>query len=84
MLYYLLYQQFFPVVRPFRLFGFVTFRTAYASLTALFLCMILGPWLIGKLRDTTGSYFGGCMVLVGMAFIGALAALLLPRRQEVA
>ena len=42
------------------------------------------PWLIGKLRDTTGSYFGGCMVLVGMAFIGALAALLLPRRQEVA
>jgi phospho-N-acetylmuramoyl-pentapeptide-transferase len=51
MLYYLLYQQFFPVVRPFRLFGFVTFRTAYASLTALFLCMILGPWLIGKLRE---------------------------------
>jgi phospho-N-acetylmuramoyl-pentapeptide-transferase len=51
MLYYLLYQQLFPAVRPFRLFGFVTFRTAFASLTALFLCMILGPWLIGKLRE---------------------------------
>ena len=51
MLYYLLYQRLFPVVRPFRLFGFVTFRTAFASLTALFLCMILGPWLIDKLRE---------------------------------
>jgi len=28
--------------RPaFRVFGFVTFRTAFASLTALFLCIIL-------------------------------------------
>jgi phospho-N-acetylmuramoyl-pentapeptide-transferase len=51
MLYYLLYQQFFPTVRPFRLFGFVTFRTAFASLTALFLCIALGPWLINKLRE---------------------------------
>src|ERR1700739_1570738 len=51
MLYYLLYQQLFPLVRPFRVFGFVTFRTAFASLTALFLCIILGPWLIAKLRE---------------------------------
>src|SRR5438128_394715 len=51
MLYYLLYQQLFPAVRPFRVFGFVTFRTAFASLTALFLCIILGPWLINKLRE---------------------------------
>lgn len=51
MLYYLLYQQLFPLVRPFRLFGFVTFRTAFASLTALFLCIVLGPWLIAKLRE---------------------------------
>ena len=51
MLYYLLYQQLFPAIRPFRVFGFVTFRTAFASLTALFLCVILGPWLIGKLRE---------------------------------
>src|SRR5712691_7192571 len=51
MLYYLLYQQLFPIVRPFRVFGFVTFRTAFASLTALFLCIILGPWLIARLRE---------------------------------
>src|SRR5712672_3932117 len=51
MLYYLLYQRLFPAVRPFRVFGFVTFRTAFASLTAMFLCIVLGPWLIGKLRE---------------------------------
>jgi phospho-N-acetylmuramoyl-pentapeptide-transferase len=51
MLYYLLYQQLFPLVRPFRVFGFVTFRTAFASLTAMFLCIALGPWLISKLRE---------------------------------
>src|SRR4030095_11257447 len=57
MLYWLLYQQLFlvygkqyPFLSPFRLFGFVTFRTAFAALTALFLCIALGPWLIGKLR----------------------------------
>src|SRR6266446_5310891 len=51
MLYYLLYQQLFPIVRPFRVFQYVTFRTAFASLTALFLCILLGPWLIAKLRE---------------------------------
>src|SRR5262245_21134675 len=51
MLYYLLFQQLFPAIRPFRVFGFVTFRTAFASLTALFLCIILGPWLIARLRE---------------------------------
>ena len=28
-----------------------TFRTAFASMTALFLCIALGPWLIAKLRE---------------------------------
>src|SRR3981081_422918 len=50
MLYYLLYQRLFPAVRPFRVFGFVTFRTAFASLTAMFLCIVLGPWFIARLR----------------------------------
>ena len=36
---------------PFRVFRYITFRTAFASLTALFLCIALGPWLIGKLRE---------------------------------
>jgi phospho-N-acetylmuramoyl-pentapeptide-transferase len=51
MLYYLLFQQLFPQVRPFRVFQYVTFRTAFASLTALFICVILGPWLIARLRE---------------------------------
>src|SRR6202162_4713982 len=50
MLYYLLYERLFPYVSPLRVFRYVTFRTAFASLTALFLCIALGPWLIAKLR----------------------------------
>jgi phospho-N-acetylmuramoyl-pentapeptide-transferase len=58
MLYWLLYQQLFlhyakeyPFLGPLRLFQYVTFRTAFASLTALFLCIMVGPWLIQKLRE---------------------------------
>src|SRR5689334_2093888 len=51
MLYYLLYEKLFPFVSPFRVFRYNTFRTAFASLTALFLCIVLGPWLIAKLRQ---------------------------------
>jgi len=51
MLYWLFYEKLFHVFTPFREFGYVTFRTASASLTALFLCLALGPWLIAKLRE---------------------------------
>src|SRR5499433_4419458 len=51
MLYFLLYEKLSPTISPFRVFRYVTSRTAFASLTALFLCIILGPWLIGKLRE---------------------------------
>ena len=51
MLYFLLYEQLQKYVSPFRVFRYVTFRTAFASLTALFLCIALGPWLINKLRQ---------------------------------
>ncbi len=50
MLYFLLYEQLFKYVSPLRVFGYTTSRTAFASLTALFLCIALGPWLIDKLR----------------------------------
>jgi phospho-N-acetylmuramoyl-pentapeptide-transferase len=36
MLYFLLYEQLQRYVSPFRVFGYVTFRTSFASLTALF------------------------------------------------
>jgi phospho-N-acetylmuramoyl-pentapeptide-transferase len=51
MLYYLFYDQLFRYVKAFNVFRYVTLRTAMASLTALFLCIALGPWLIGKLRE---------------------------------
>src|SRR5271157_524674 len=51
MLYFLLYEHLFRYASPLRVFRYVTFRTAFASLTAMFLCIFLGPWLIGKLRQ---------------------------------
>ena len=51
MLYWLLYEQLYPRVIPFPLFRYVTFRTAFAGITALFLSITLGPWLINKLRE---------------------------------
>jgi phospho-N-acetylmuramoyl-pentapeptide-transferase len=51
MLYFLLYEKLSPLVGPFRVFRYVTSRTAFASLTALFLCIALGPWLIARLRQ---------------------------------
>jgi phospho-N-acetylmuramoyl-pentapeptide-transferase len=49
MLYYLL-PSLSQIIHPFRVFQYVTFRTAAASLTALLLCLLLGPWLIARLR----------------------------------
>src|SRR6201997_1417448 len=51
MLYWLFYERLFHVFTPFRVFQYATFRTAFASITALFLCVALGPWLIAKLRE---------------------------------
>ena len=51
MLYFLLYEQLQRYISPFRVFRYTTFRTAFASLTALFLCVALGPWLIRRLRE---------------------------------
>ncbi|MGE5109415.1 MAG: phospho-N-acetylmuramoyl-pentapeptide-transferase [Acidobacteriaceae bacterium] len=53
MLYWLLYEYIFRHfgIGPFRLFRFLTFRTAFASLTALFLAIIVGPWVVNRLRE---------------------------------
>ena len=51
MLYWLLYQKLFPFFHPFRIFRYLTFRTVFASLTALMLTLIVGPYVIRKLRD---------------------------------
>src|SRR3954447_1350089 len=51
MLYWLLYQVMHEYVPAFRVFGYITTRTALASLTALALSLVLGPWMIQKLRE---------------------------------
>jgi phospho-N-acetylmuramoyl-pentapeptide-transferase len=51
LLYWLLYQKLFPYYRPFRIFRYLTFRTAFASLTALLITLIIGPYVIEKLRE---------------------------------
>jgi phospho-N-acetylmuramoyl-pentapeptide-transferase len=51
LLYWLLYQKLFPYFHPFRIFRFLTFRTAFASLTALLIALIIGPFVIDKLRQ---------------------------------
>ena len=51
MLYWLLYEKLFPFFHPFRIFRYLTFRTAFASLTALLIALFIGPWVIQKLRE---------------------------------
>jgi phospho-N-acetylmuramoyl-pentapeptide-transferase len=51
LLYWLLYQRLFQHFPPFRIFRYVTFRTAFASLTALFMGLIIGPAIIRQLRE---------------------------------
>src|SRR5437667_6461017 len=51
LLYWLLYLKLFHYFPPFRMFRYLTFRTAFASLTALFTGLIVGPLVIGRLRE---------------------------------
>jgi phospho-N-acetylmuramoyl-pentapeptide-transferase len=53
LLYWLLYQKGFLVfhIGPFRIFRYLTFRTAFGSLTALFMGLVIGPAVVRRLRD---------------------------------
>jgi phospho-N-acetylmuramoyl-pentapeptide-transferase len=51
LLYWLLYEKLFPFFHPFRIFRYLTFRTAFASLTALLIALFIGPYVIQKLRE---------------------------------
>ena len=51
MLYWLLYEKLYPFFHPFRIFRYLTFRTAFASLTAMLIALFIGPWVIQKLRE---------------------------------
>ncbi|MHB8734577.1 MAG: phospho-N-acetylmuramoyl-pentapeptide-transferase [Terriglobales bacterium] len=60
MLYWLLYLKLYAlsirnpayrVFHPLRLFRYLTFRCAFASLTALTISIFVGPWLIRRLKE---------------------------------
>src|SRR5579884_270540 len=51
LLYWLLYEKLYPFFHPFRIFRYLTFRTAFASGTALLIALLIGPYVIQKLRD---------------------------------
>ncbi len=48
---YLGYHEQFPFLSPLNVFRYITFRTAYASATALLVSLLVGYWLIRKLRE---------------------------------
>ncbi|HTS77953.1 MAG TPA: phospho-N-acetylmuramoyl-pentapeptide-transferase [Bryobacteraceae bacterium] len=51
MFYWLFYEKLYHFYSPLREFQYYTFRTAMASLTALFLSIAVGPWMIARLRQ---------------------------------
>lgn len=57
MLYHFLLEYLYPVFSPLRVFSYITVRTAMASLTAMAIGLVLGPWLIRVLRRAqVGQY----------------------------
>jgi phospho-N-acetylmuramoyl-pentapeptide-transferase len=51
MLYHLFFYVLRPYFSPLNVFRYITVRTAVASLTALLLSLLLGPWVIERLRE---------------------------------
>jgi phospho-N-acetylmuramoyl-pentapeptide-transferase len=51
LLYWLLYLELYRYFPPFRIFRYLTFRTAFASMTALFTGLVIGPLVINRLRE---------------------------------
>jgi phospho-N-acetylmuramoyl-pentapeptide-transferase len=51
LLFWLLYKELFPYFRFFRIFRYVTFRCVFASLTALLIGLLIGPFVIERLRQ---------------------------------
>jgi phospho-N-acetylmuramoyl-pentapeptide-transferase len=51
LLYWLLYQKLYLYSHVFRIFRYLTFRTVFASLTALLIGLLIGPFVIDRLRQ---------------------------------
>jgi len=57
MLYYLFFYVLRPYFSPLNVFRYITVRTAVESLTALLISLLLGPWVIDRLRDLQVKQF---------------------------
>jgi phospho-N-acetylmuramoyl-pentapeptide-transferase len=57
LLYWLLYGELHRYFSPFNIFRYLTSRTAFASLTALFTGLIVGPMVVRQLREFQISQF---------------------------
>ena len=53
-------------------------------LTAGSVAEAISPWLVGRLRDTTGSYTRGFLALIGTAALSAVAVAALPKGRKPA
>jgi len=51
-------------------------------LTANGVAEAASPWLVGYMRDATGSYAAGFSLLIGMGLLGAVAAAVLPKGRK--
>ena len=54
MLYYLLYEKLYDpetIASIFRVFKYITLRTAGATLTALFISFLITPWIINRFKS---------------------------------
>jgi len=76
MLYHLLYPLHVDHT-IFNVFKYITFRTIYASLTALIIALVFGPWFIDRLRrlslkERISSYTPGHMDKAGTPTMGGI------------
>jgi len=53
-------------------------------LTAGSVAEAVSPWLLGRLRDATGSYAAGFLTLIGMALLSAAVVVALPKGRNPA
>jgi phospho-N-acetylmuramoyl-pentapeptide-transferase len=85
MLYYLFYDLLRPYFSALNVFRYITVRTAVASLTALILTLLLGPWVIERLRELQVKQYireegpknhqkkAGTPTMGGVLIVGAIA-----------